>query len=79
MIAIAAAIGVPLLKNCRGDDMGSFAGVLALGLAVFWLLRLVPGIGLVASFLVAIVGLGALGMRAYVLWSSPASASVALR
>ncbi len=61
-IAIAPAIAALLLRKDIASDMGSFAGALALGLAVFWFLRLIPGVGLVVSFLVAIVGLGALGM-----------------
>lgn len=73
-IAIAPAIGAALLrKKAPPQGVEGFVGALALGLAAFWLVRAIPILGGLASFVVAIVGLGALGMRAYAMWKGERS------
>lgn len=70
-IALAPAIGVALLRREPAGGTKAFVGALALGLGVFWIVRAIPFLGGLASFVVVIVGLGALGIRARELWRGP--------
>lgn len=73
-VVLAPAIGVLIVKKEPSTSVASFAAVLAAGLAVFWLLRLIPMLGPVVSFVVVVVGMGVLGLRVYAMRQSTASA-----
>lgn len=72
-VVLAPAIGVLIVNKEPSASLASFAAVLAAGLSVFWLLRLVPMLGSVVSFVVVVVGMGVLGLRAYAIRQSTVS------
>lgn len=68
-VAVAIPVGAALLHKERpAEDLRAFLACLALGLALFALLRLIPYLGGLLAFAVALVGMGALAIQGRNLW-----------
>lgn len=67
-IIVAIPVGAAFARKVAPSDFRSLAAALAVGLAVYFVLGLVPLVGGLLSFLVVLIGLGAAAIQARERW-----------